>query len=373
MLRSVFSVSFLVLGSLAVSGASLDSFVQTNLTSDLPGVAAHQDPNLVNPWGIVAAPTSPFWISDNGSGLSTLYNGKGEAIPLVVTIPPPLGSSGPAAPTGIVFNSTSGFSGSHFIFGTENGTLASWASGATATLQATSPGGSVYKGLALGNNGSADLLYATNFGLGRVDVFDSSFHPMTVAGGFKDTTLPSGYAPFNIQSIGGNLYVTYALQDPAKHDDVAGAGHGFVDVFDMNGNLLRRLTSNGVLNSPWGLALAPAGFGGFGGDLLIGNFGDGEIHAYDPSSGALIGTLDSAGGSPVSIEGLWGLAFGNGTNEQGLGTLYFTAGIAGSGAKEDHGLFGSIAPTPEPAPAALLGGTGLAALLFLVARRRSTH
>ena len=367
MLKTVFlAVAFLALSSLA----SADSFVQTNLTSDLPGIAAHQDPNLVNPWGIAASPATPFWISDNGSGVSTIYGGTGQAIPLVVTIPPPVGASGPAAPTGVVFNSTSGFAGSHFIFDTEDGTLSSWASGTTAILQATSAAGSVYKGLAIGNNGSADLLYATNFGLGRIDVFDSSFHPTTVAGGFKDNTLPSGYAPFNIQSIGGNLYVTYALQDAAHHDDVAGPGHGFVDVFDMNGNLQRRLISQGALNSPWGLQLAPTGFGGFGGDLLIGNFGDGEIHAYDPSSGALIGTLDSTGGTAISIDGLWGLKFGNGVQGLDPGKLYFTAGIAGNGMKEDHGLFGSIAVTPEPAPAALLGATGVGALVFFIARRR---
>ncbi len=369
--RAFAGLTVLMLGAMVVPAASLDSYVQTNLTSDLPGVAAHQDPNLVNPWGIVASPTSPFWISDNHSGLSTLYNGTGAALPLVVTIPPPVGGSGPAAPTGIVFNSTAGFSGAHFIFDTEDGTLASWSAGTSAILQATSAPGSVYKGLAIGGSGSASMLFAANFGLGRVDVFDSNFKPTTVAGSFKDNTIPAGYAPFNIQNINGNLYVTYALQDAAKHDDVRGPGHGFIDVFDTGGNLVRRLTSQGALNSPWGLALAPAGFGAFGGDLLVGNFGDGRINVYDPGSAAFLGMLDGAGGAPIAVEGLWGLSFGNGVFGQNPRTLYFTAGIPGSGKVEDHGLFGSLASTatPEPSSATLLGAAGMGALLFSMAKR----
>ena len=217
-------------------GDGLNSYAQTNLVSDLPGVASHQDANLVNPWGIVASPTSPFWISDNGTGLSTLYDGAGATIPLVVSIPP----SGGAAPTGIVFNGTGGFAGSHFIFATEGGTIAAWTSGTAAVSMGSSASGSVYKGLALGNNGSGDLLYAANFGLGRVDVFDTNFAATTVPGGFKDANLPAGYAPFNIQNLNGKLYVTYALQDAAHEDDVAGLGHGFIDVFDFNGNMLEQ-------------------------------------------------------------------------------------------------------------------------------------
>lgn len=347
------------------SGDGLNSYVQTNLVSDLPGVAAHQDTDLVNPWGITAGPTTPFWISDNGMGLSTLYDGTGTKIPLVITVPP-AGS----APTGVVFNGTAGFSGSHFIFDTEGGTIAAWSSGTSAAVQVTSAAGSVYKGLALGNNGSGDLLYAANFGLGRVDVFDSAFAPKTVSGGFTDPTLPAGYAPFDIRNLNGKLYVTYALQDAAHHDDVAGAGHGFIDVFDMNGTLLQRLASNGALDSPWGLALAPSQFGALGGDLLVGNFGDGMINAYDASSGAFLGALDGAGGSPIVIQGLWGLDFGNGAHSQGTNTLFFTAGIPGNGAVEDHGLFGALNPTPEPAPAALLlCGFAFAAIVGLRQRR----
>ncbi len=353
------------LASLA-SGDALNSFVQTNLVSDLPGVAAQLDPNLVNPWGIVAGPTSPFWISDNGTGLSTLYDGTGAKLPLVVTIPP----SG-SAPTGVVFNGTTSFTGAPFIFATENGTIASWSGGASATTVVPATAGSVYKGLALGNNGSGDLLYAANFGLGRVDVFNSSFSSTSVSGGFKDTSLPAGYAPFDIQNLNGKLYVTYALQDPAHHDDVAGLGHGFIDVFDFNGNMLQRLTSQGSLNSPWGLALAPSGFGSFGGDLLVGNFGDGLIHAYNASSGAFLGTLDDTSGNPLAIQGLWGLSFGNGAHSQGLNTLFFTAGIPGDGMVEDHGLYGAIDQSPEPASAALLI-CGLLAGVTLRLRRRAS-
>ena len=348
---------------------TLNHYTQTNLTSDLPGVAAQQDPNLVNPWGIVASPTSPFWISDNGTGLSTLYNGAGKPASLVVTVPPPAGNTGPAAPTGVVFNGSSSFGGAPFLFATEDGTISSWTGGTNAMLQVTSAPGSVYKGLAIGTSGSANLLYAANFGAGKIDVFDSHFTATTVAGGFTDPTLPTGYAPFNIQNIDGKLYVTYALQDAAKHDDVAGPGHGFIDVFDTDGNLLRRFTSQGALNSPWGLALAPAQFGAFSGDLLIGNFGNGVINAYDPNNGAFAGTLDDVTGNPIQVGGLWGLSFGNGAQGQDLNTLYFTAGIPGpNGQIEDHGLFGAVAQTPEP-ESLLLMALGIGSLLCFYRKR----
>ena len=373
MLKSVLAgLTLTLLVESGLSAASLNSFTQANLTSDLPGLAAHQDPNLVNPWGIVAGPTTPFWINDNGTGLSTLYNGSGTPLPLVVKVPPPNGSAGPSAPTGIVFNSSaSSFGGAHFIFDTEDGTVSAWVSGTQATLQATAGAGSVYKGLAVGNNGSGDFLYAANFGLGRIDVYDSSFHATTSAGGFSDPNLPAGFAPFNVQNINGNLYVTYALQDAAKEDDVAGAGNGFIDVFDMNGHLLHRLASNGALNSPWGLTVAPSKFGSFGGDLLVGNFGDGRINAYDATTGAFAGTLDGTNGTPLTIQGLWGLSFGNGAAGQSVNSLYFTAGIAGPDQVEDHGLFGSLsATTPEPSSAGTLAITAFAALAYLARKRR---
>jgi uncharacterized protein (TIGR03118 family) len=210
----------------------------------------------------------------------------------------------------------------------------------------------IYKGLALGSNGGNALLYATNFLTGKVDVFDNKFSPTTLAGGFVDPNLPAGYAPFNIQNVNGKLYVTYALQDATHHDDVAGAGHGFVDVFSTNGVLLKRLISNGPLNSPWGIAVAPSGFGKFGGDLLIGNFGDGTINAFDPSTGAFLGKLDGSNGMPLVNQGLWDLSFGNGSQGSSTSDLFFTAGIPGNGNIEDHGLFGKIgetsAQTPEP-------------------------
>jgi uncharacterized protein (TIGR03118 family) len=351
------------------SADSVNSYLQVNLVSDLPGVAASQDPDLVNPWGIVATATSPFWINDNGTGLSTLYTGNGTKLGLTVTIPPPMGGTPPSAPTGIV----AGFGGAAFVFDTEDGTISSWAPSnmpiTAAALQVTSPAGSVYKGLATGTNGSNSLLYATNFGLGRIDVFDSSFHPTTVGGGFTDPNLPAGYAPFGIENVNGSLYVSYALQDAAHHDDVSGAGHGFIDVFNTNGVLLQRLVTQGALNSPWGLALAPSSFGPFSGDLLVGNFGNGEIHAYNPTTGALLGALDDGSGNPLVIQGLWGLDFGNGAASGSLDSLYFTAGIPGPGMVEDHGLFGELLATPEPAPLALLSGTLLFGAVTLFARR----
>ena len=341
-------------GSFVLSAASVDSYTQTNLTSDIPGMAANLDPNLVNPWGLVASPTSPFWVSDNGTGLSTLYTGTGAIVPLVVTIPGPNGTAG--SPTGIVFNSgvaNGNFGGAPFLFGTEAGTIVSWNSGTTASIAATGGTGSVYKGL--GINDSGTLLYAANFGLKRVDVFDKSFKPTTVSGSFTDPNLPAGYAPFNIQSVGGSLFVTYAKTAGGK-DEVAGAGLGFVDQFDTSGVFQRRVATQGALNAPWGLALAPkSGFGAFSGDLLVGNFGDGLIHAFDWTTGAFAGTLDNASGDPLAIDGLWALSFGNGARAQNLDTLYFTAGIAGPGSVEDHGLYGAIDPTaPEPGSVGLL-------------------
>jgi uncharacterized protein (TIGR03118 family) len=319
------------------------TYLQHNLVSDLPGVADHTDPNLVNPWGIAFGPTTPFWIADNHTSASSIYDGNGVQARAAVAI---LG-----APTGIVFNATTDFAvapgqPARYIFATEDGTIAGWNSGAAVLTKVDlSVLSVVYKGLALGSSGGKNYLYAANFSAGRVDVFDANFIPATVGGFFLDPNLPAGFAPFNIQNVGGKLYVAYALPDAAKHDDVSGPGNGYVNVFDTGGKLLQRFASQGPLNSPWGVVLAPAGFGGFGGALLVGNFGDGLINAFNPATGAWLGPLQDGSGKAISIEGLWGLTFGNGTKAGDTHTLYFTAGIAGGGRVEDHGLFGRIVPT----------------------------
>ncbi|TMD64731.1 MAG: TIGR03118 family protein, partial [Chloroflexi bacterium] len=332
-------------------------YQQTNLVSDLDGVAKFKDAHLVNPWGLVHGPATPWWISDNGAGVSTLYDGNGNAFPspptgpLVVTVPPPRGAPAGtlAAPTGVVFNGTTGFvvskggksGAARFIFSTEDGTISGWnpavdPTNAILAVDRSAVGaGAVYKGLAIGSNEDGTFLYATNFRFGNIEMFDANFH---LVRSFTDHDLPNGYAPFGIQNIGGNLYVTFALQDAAKHDDVAGQGHGFVDVFDTSGHLIRRLVSHGQLNSPWGLALAPANFGRFSNDLLVGNFGNGRINAYDPKTGERLGQLKSQAGDPIVIDGLWALEFGNDATAGPSNVLFFTAGIDG----EMHGLFGRI-------------------------------
>jgi uncharacterized protein (TIGR03118 family) len=365
-----------MLGVSALPAFAATIYLQQDLVSDLPGMAAVTDPNLVNPWGLSSSSTSPWWVSDNGAGVATLYNGNtGVPVALVVTVPP-------SAPTGQVFNSTAssfvinGGAKANFIFATENGTIDAWngAQGTTAFQEVNNSGtGAVYKGLALGSTSSGDFLYAANFNAGTVDVFNSTFAPATVSGGFADPTIPAGYAPFNIQNLGGMLYVTYAKQDAAKHDDVAGAGFGFVNVFDTNGKLVKRLASNGVLNSPWGLALAPSNFGTYSNDLLVGNFGDGTINAYDPQSNSFLGTLLNGNGLPLTIDGLWGLAFGNGAAAGPTSSLFFTAGIAGPDAVEDHGLFGSIVATPEPATGGMVWAGIVWGGLSLILRARRRH
>jgi uncharacterized protein (TIGR03118 family) len=361
----VATMLFLCASAQRAQADGANSFTQTNLVSDIPGMAKATDPDLVNPWGVSFSSASPFWVSDNGTGLATLYNGAGVKQGLIVTVPPP-----GAAPTGQVFNSSSSFNGDFFIFATEGGTITGWRGALGTTAETLSPGtGGVYKGLAIATIPNGTYLYATDFHNNSITVFPGTGAP-SLSGTFTDPNLPAGYAPFNIQTIGGKLYVTYAVQDAAKHDDVSGPGHGIVDVFDLQGNFLQRLISNGPLNSPWGMTIAPTGFGSFGNDLLVGNFGDGTINAFDPSTGNFLGQLDGANGMPLVNLGLWDLTFGNGGNGGSKSDLFFTAGIPGDGMVEDHGLFGSIVPTPEPGTFALLG-CGLFALIKTVRRRKN--
>jgi uncharacterized protein (TIGR03118 family) len=332
-------------------------FNQINLvTNDQTANPAQiTDPNLVNAWGISFSATSPFWVSDNGTGLVTLYRldpttNATTIVPLVVSIP------GAGTPTGQVFNgSGTGFNGDLFLFVSEDGTISGWrgALGTAAEVLVPASTANVYKGTALATVNGNTYLYAANFRNGTIDVVKGTAAAPNLTGSFIDPNLPAGYAPFDIRLLDGKLYLTYALQDANKHDDVAGPGHGFVNVFDTNGNFLGRVATQGTLNSPWGLAIAPASFGQFAGDLLVGNFGDGRINAFDLSSDAFIGQLLGLNGSELTIDGLWGLTVGNDGNAGSSNKLYFSAGPDG----EVNGLFGVIqfAPVPEPATMLLLG------------------
>jgi uncharacterized protein (TIGR03118 family) len=335
------------------------SFAQTNLVSDGSVPAMLFDPNLINPWGIAHSATSPFWVSDNGMGVTTVYTGAGAKVNVggldAITIAAPPGQTSPASPTGDVFNiAGSGFnitSGGHtessvFIFATEDGTISGWnpsvdpASSVLAVDNSQGGAGAVYKGLAIAQTEDGTMLYAANFRNGTVDVFNDDFKQVN---SFTDHHLPAGYAPFNVQVLDGHLFVTFALQNDAKHDDVAGAGHGFVDEFDLEGHLLQRVASGGVLNSPWGLAIAPPGFGEFANDLLVGNFGDGTINVFNPKTDHFLGKLEDASGAPITIGDLWALVPGTGSAGSDPNKIYFTAGVQ----NEAHGLFGSLSAIPE--------------------------
>ena len=350
-------------GASALASGGGNEFHQTNLISNRNDQGAQVvDPNSLNPWGLALSPTSPLWVANNNSGTATVYriNVGGttvQKVNLTVALPGGRASTGDgASPTGQVFNPTSGFvvtssAGSGpglFIFSSESGQITAWNPVAdpvvngmsTATVEFSSPT-AVYKGLAIGNVGGSTFLYASNFHDGRVDVFNTHFKKVRMFGAFRDGSLPAGYAPFGIQEIHGFLYVTYALQNAAKHDDVKGPHHGFIDIFTNEGILVKRLVSRGDLNSPWGLTVAPEGFGPLGGKLIVGNFGDGLIHAYGLFSGRPRGALLNEQHQPIQIDDLWGLTFGT-ASTGGTGTLLFSAGIN----DEKDGLVGSVNPVP---------------------------
>jgi uncharacterized protein (TIGR03118 family) len=322
----------------ATPAAERNAYVQHNLVSDGFLPADHTDANLVNAWGLTSLPGSPWWVSDNGTDVSTLYGADGTPRSLVVSVP--------NAPTGAVSNTGSSFvvgSGpALFLFATEEGKLLGWnmSVGTTAQVVADKSGeGAVFKGLAI----AGDRLYATDFHNAKVDVFDGSFSDVNTPGAFVDPRIPRGFAPFGIQTIGGDIFVTYAKQDADAHDDVAGQALGFVDEFDANGALIARVAQRGQLNSPWGLAMAPANFGRFSDDLLVGNFGNGQITAFARQPNGRFearGQLRSASGGILTIDGLWALQFGKGAlaNNGPTDSLFFTAGPD----DESHGLFGTI-------------------------------
>ncbi len=340
-----------------------NKFLQTNLVSDLSTQGAQiVDPNLKNPWGLAFGPATPLWAADNNAGVATIYSippggTSVTAVPLTVTVPGGRTSTGDGpSPDGQVFNPTKGFvirsKAGHgpalFIFDSESGQITAWSpvadpisGGMSAAQLMFSSKTAVFKGLAIARTIEGTFLYAANFHDGTVDVFNREFQQVHLIGGFKDPSIPAGYAPFGIQNLDGLIYVTYAKQNAAKHDDVSGPGHGFIDVYTTDGLLVRRLVSRGALNSPWGLARAPAGFGPFGGNLLVGNFGDGQINVFSQFTGKFLGPLEDMTGTAISIDDLWGLRFGN-KMTGGTHTLLFSAGIN----DESDGLLGSINPAP---------------------------
>ena len=341
----VFTFAALVLFAMPASAAAVPgTYTVTALVSNngVPGTTL--DARLVNAWGLVAGPGTPWWVSDNGADFSTLYNATGVKRNLNVSVD--------GAPTGIVFNGAStsfrigpSNAGALFIFATEGGTIAGWnpSLGTAAQVKVGSSGaGSIYKGLAIATTATGPQLYATDFHDARIDVFNATWAAVQTSGGFVDPKIPAGYAPFGIQTIGARIFVTYAKQGPGAKDEIDGQGLGFVDAFDTDGNLLARVAQHGQLNAPWGLALAPASFGTFGGDLLIGNFGDGHVNAYQElpdGTFELIGTLRTMDGRKLVVDGLWALQFGHGTVNNGpIDTLFFTAGPN----DESDGLFGTI-------------------------------
>jgi uncharacterized protein (TIGR03118 family) len=325
------------------AGDDDNHYAQHNLVSDIQGMADRTDANLVNPWGITRPGGGPWWVNDNGTGVSEVFDAAGNPFPantpLVVTVPP--------GPTGIVFNNTADFQlggkPAAFIFVAEDGSVSAWNGGTSATVEVPASDANIYKGVAIGQNGGANYLFAANFHAGTMDIFDTNFSKVSFgSSAFLDGTLPAGYAPFNVQNINGSLFVAFAKQDEDAEDELHGRGLGFVDVFDTAGNLQMRLEHGPWMNAPWGITMAPAGFGKFSNRLLVGNFGSGTIAGFDPKSGKFRGFIHGRQG-PLKIDGLWGIAFGNGGLAGPTTTLFFAAGIQ----DEAHGLFGTITPKAQ--------------------------
>ena len=347
-LTAAMSLLFLPAAAFA-DGNHANHYRQINLVSDIPGAALITDSNLVNAWGISFGATSPFWVSDNGSGLSTLYavtydtNGNVSVAKQSLEV----GIPGEGVPTGQLFNGTGAFHGDIFIFAGEDGTISGWrgALGTTAEILITRSN-AVYKGITLINSANGPMLLAANFADATLDAYDTN---LTLVAQFADPNAPAGYAPFNVQTISGNIFVTFAKQDAEKHDDVAGPGNGLIDIFlPQQSKFVRFATGTDAggqlkeINSPWGMALAPASFGKHGGQLLVGNFGSGTIMSFD-GNGKFQKLLKGEQGHPVVIDGLWALTFGNGGKGGRPQTLYFSAGPDG----ESHGLFGSLDPVND--------------------------
>jgi uncharacterized protein (TIGR03118 family) len=346
-------------------------FYQTNLVSSIPGLAPHEDANLKNPWGISFSNTSPFWVANQATNTSTVYNAAGVAAPVSPVAIPTTGG-GPQGPTGTVFNTTFNTSSDFelqpgaqavFLFSTLSGEIAGWNPGvnpnaAVAPFLATD--GAVYTGLALGTPSSGPVLYAADFANGKIDVINSTFQKTTLAGSFTDPNLPAGYVPYAVHNIGGQLYVTYSLVDPNTGTALEAPNQGIVNIFDLEGNFVRRLITEAHVSAPWGVTLAPSsGFGSLSGALLVGNEGDGTISGFDPATGVFLETISDINGQPIENEGLWGLAFRSPTSGFDTTKLYFAAGIE----EEEEGLFGTIQVVPEPGTFGLLalGGIVLAA------------
>jgi len=367
-----FLLGLVCLGLFFISSAhaQTNSYKQTNLVSDTAGTAANMDAKLVNPWGIAFVPNNPFWISDNNSGFTTLYDQTG-AFNGSFTIAPPNGSSNPATPTGIVAPPNgAGFNvngqAALFIFDTEDGTISGWTGGTSSILAVdnsaipSAAAGAVYKGLALVKNATGSFLLATNFRSSKVEIYDNTFKQTQILGpgAFNDPALPAvptgsgspGYAPFGVKVISVNntqmVVVTYALQDTPMHDPLHIAGTGFVDLFSTDGTMVRRITSDSHLNAPWGVVIPPAGFGSLAGDLLVGNFGDGTINAYNFATGAFVDQMKDQTGAPITNVSLWDMVFGGGGPSGDPNTMYITAGLA----NEAHGVFAKITPNAASTP-----------------------